>query len=53
MVKCKKVSFGRHIESAEHYSINNVELENVESIKDTCVIFDFHLKFELHMSEKN
>jgi len=27
----KKVSFGRYTENIEHYSINNVELENVES----------------------
>ena len=47
IVKCKKVSFGRHIEGTEHYSI-----DNVESIKDLSVIFDSYLKFELHMSEK-
>ena len=29
IVKCKKVSFGRHIEGTELYSIDNVELENV------------------------
>jgi len=52
IVKYKKVSFGRHIEDTENCSINNVELENVESIKDLGVIFDSHLKFELHMSEK-
>ena len=52
IVKFKKVSFGRHIESTEHYSIINVELENVESIKDLGVLFDSHLKFELHMSEQ-
>ena len=40
------------IDGTEHYSIDNVELENVESIKDLGVIFDSHLKFELHMSEK-
>jgi len=36
----------------EHNSINNVELENVESIKDLGVLFDSHLKFALHISEK-
>ena len=51
--KCKKVSYGRHIEGTAHYSIDNVELENVESIKDLGVTFDSHLMFELHMSEKN
>ena len=52
IVKCKKVSFGRHIEGTEHYSIANVELENVESIKDLGVTFDSHLKFEIHISDK-
>jgi len=26
IVKCKKVSFGRHIESTSHYRINNIKL---------------------------
>ena len=51
IVKCKKVSFGRYTEITEHYKINNVKLENVESIKDDSVIFDSHLKFELYMRE--
>ena len=50
--KCKKVSFGRCTENTERYSINNVELENVESFKDLGVSFDSHLKFGLHISEK-
>ena len=41
----------QHVEGTEHYSIDNVELENVESIKDLDVIFD-SFKFELHMSDK-
>jgi len=32
MNKCKKVSCGRYTENTEQYSINNVELKNVESI---------------------
>ena len=28
----QKASFGRHIVGTDHYSINNIELENVESI---------------------
>lgn len=52
IVKCKKISFGRHIEGTEHYNIDNVDLENVESIKDLGVIYDPYLKFDLHMSEK-
>jgi len=50
--KCKKVSFGRYTENIEHNSISNVELKNVESIKDLGVLFDSHLKFALHISEK-
>ena len=52
LLKCKKISHGRHIEGTAHYSIDNVELENVESIKDLGVKFEPHLKFELHMIEK-
>jgi len=50
--KCKKVSFARYTENIEHYSINKVELENVDSIKDLGVLFDSHLKFAPHLSEK-
>jgi len=50
--KCKKVSFGRYTENIEHYSINNVELENVESIKDLGVLFDSHLQFASHISKQ-
>jgi len=46
IVKCKKVSFGRHIESTEHDGINNIERENVEPIKDLGVTFDSLTKFE-------
>jgi len=48
--KCKKVSIGRYTENIEHYSINNVELENVDSIKNLGVLFDSHIKFALHIS---
>jgi len=34
-----------YTENIENYSINNIELENVESIKDLGVLFDSHLKF--------
>jgi len=50
--KCKKVLFRRYAGNTEHYSINNFELENVESIKDLGALFDSHLKFGLHISEK-
>jgi len=51
IIKCNEVSFDRYTENTEHYSFNNGELENVESIKDLGVIFDSHLKFGLHISE--
>jgi hypothetical protein len=51
--KCKKVSLCRHTESTEYYSINNIELKNVDSIKDLGAIFDSHLKFGLHVCGKS
>jgi len=56
--KCKKLSFGRLVNSTgrtdrtDFYSINNINLENVDSIKDLGVTFDSHLKFGLHINEK-
>ena len=50
--KCKKVSFGRHINNSGHYSIDNVELENLDSIKDLGVTFDSQLSFVIHINEK-
>ena len=32
--------------------MNNIDLDNIESIKDLGVIFDSHLKFKLHISDK-
>ena len=52
LIKLNIFKCGRHIESTEHYNNNSVELENVESIKDLGVIFDSHLKLELHIIEK-
>jgi len=34
IVKCKTVSYGRNVDKTYHYSIDNTELENIESIKD-------------------
>jgi len=45
----QKVTFGRHI---DQYSNNNIDLENVETIKDVGVTLDSHLKFDLHINEK-
>jgi len=46
--KCKKLSFGRLVNSTgctdrtDFYSINNINLENVDSIKDLGVTLDSH-----------
>jgi len=45
IVKCKTVAYGRNIDNNYHYSINNIELEKIESIKDLGVTFDSRLKF--------
>ena len=34
------------------YSSLQLDLDNIESIKDLGVIFDSHLKFKLHISDK-
>jgi len=46
------VSFGRHINSYDHYSINSIELENIESIKDLGLLFDSQLNFVTHTNDK-
>jgi len=50
--KCKKVSFGRHIDSSGHYNINSIDLENIDSIKDLGVMFDSQLNFKSHINDK-
>ena len=52
IIKCKKVSFGRHIDKSYHYNINNINLENLDSIKDLGATFDSLLRFGLHINEK-
>jgi len=52
IVKCKTVSYGRNEDNTYHYSINNTELENIESIKELGVTFDSRFKFSLHINEK-
>jgi len=49
-------SYGRNVDNTYHYSINNTERENIESIKDLGLLgvtFDSRLKFSLHINEKN
>jgi len=52
IVKCKTVSYGRNVDNNYHYSINNIELENIVPIKDLGVTFDSRFKFSLHINEK-
>ena len=52
VVKCKTVSYGRNVDNNYHYSIDKIELENLESINDLGVTFDSNLKFSLHINEK-
>ena len=46
------MSYGRNVDNNYHYSINKIELENIESINDLGVTFDSNLKFSLHINEK-
>ena len=54
--KCKVMSFGHHtLEENKYYFIRGgvqIELENVNSIKDLGVSFDSRLKFDQHVHEK-
>ena len=52
IIKYKKVFFGRHIDNSFHFNIKNINLENLDCIKDLGVTFDSHLKFGLHINEK-
>jgi len=49
--KCTIVSFGRHVINAHQYSVDDIDLEHVQLIKDFCIIFDVKLNFSLHISE--
>jgi len=48
----RNMVYGRNIDNNYHYSTDNSELENIESIKDLGVTFDSRLKFSLHINEK-
>ena len=46
------VSYGRNINVNSQYTINNMALEKLDSIKDLGVNFDSKLKFNLHLHDK-
>ena len=50
--KCKVVSYGRNVDHSYHYYINDVQLEQLDSISDLGVHFDSQLKFDIHIDEK-
>ena len=50
--KCKVVSYGRNIDCNYSYHINDVPLEQLDSIKDLGVIFDSQFKFDKHIADK-
>ena len=50
--KGKVVSYGRNVDHSYHYYINDVQLEQLDSISDLGVHFDSQLKFDNHIDEK-
>ena len=50
--KCKSISYGRNIQFENKYKIENIEIENINHIKDLGVIFDNSLRFNNHINEK-
>jgi len=50
--KCNVVSYGRNVINAYQYSVDNIDLEHVQHIKDLGVIFYVKLNFSLHISGK-
>ena len=50
--KCKVVSYGRNIDRNYSDHINDVQLEQLDLIKDLGVDYDSQLKFHKHMDDK-
>ena len=46
------MSYGRNVDHSYHYYINDVQLEQLDSISDLGVHFDSQLKFDIHIDEK-
>jgi len=51
--KCKSVSYGRCIEYASEYTVSGKVIDKVDKIKDLGIVFDYRLKFDEHIDEKN
>jgi len=50
--KCNVVLFGRNVINAHQYSVDDIDLEHVQLIKDLGITFDVKLNFSLHFSVK-
>jgi len=50
--KCNAFSFGRNAINARQYSVDDIDFEHVQHIKDLGVTFDVKLHFSLHISDK-
>ena len=51
--KCKSVSYGRCIEYTSEYTVSGIVIDKVDKIKDLGIVFDYRLKFDEHIDEKN
>jgi len=51
--QCKSVSYGRCIEYASEYTVSGKVIDKVDKIKDLGIVFDYRLKFDEHIDEKN
>jgi len=52
--KCRPngVSFGRNVIITHQYSVDDIDLEHVQHIKDLGITFNVNLNFSLHINEK-
>jgi len=50
--KCNVVLFGRNVINAHQYSVDDIDIEHVQHIKDLGITFDVKLNFSLHISDK-
>jgi len=50
--KCNVVSFSRNAINAHQYSVDDIDLEHAQHIKDLGISFDVKLNFGLHISDK-
>jgi len=50
--KCNVVSFGRHVINAHQCTVDDIELEHVQHIKDLGITFSVELNYSFHNTEK-